>query len=160
MSWFFDVFTDVTFYIDLSLFCYLFFSLLRLLILESTIMKSVGESSDEKRREPIRESPFSTFPSHHSPLAYCVGSHHPSLELLSRLQLNSVPPAQLSEKPGAHNPECKRATPILGLRHGVFRDQFIFRHILGYFFPRKQNLPHVYERIQSVRYQEGKAKRY
>ena len=61
MSWFYYVFTDVTFYIDLSLFCYLFFSLLRFLILESTIMKSVGESSNGKRREPIRESPFSTF---------------------------------------------------------------------------------------------------
>ena len=33
--------------------------------------------------------------------------------------------------PGAHNPE--RATPILGLCHGVFTDRFIFRHILGQF---------------------------
>ena len=81
------------FYIDLSLFCYLFLNRLRLLILKSTIMKSVGESSDGKKREPGRESPFSIFPSHHSPLAYCVGSHHPSLELFSRLQWNSVPPA-------------------------------------------------------------------
>ena len=30
-----------------------------------------------------------------------------------------------------------RVTPILGLRHGVFTDQFIFRHILGHFFSRK-----------------------
>ena len=36
---------------------------------------------------------------------------------------------------GAHDPE--RATPILGLCHGVFTDRFIFRHILGHFFPRK-----------------------
>ena len=42
---------------------------------------------------------------------------------------------ELSPGPGAHNPE--RATPILGLCHGVFTDQFIFRHILGHFFPRK-----------------------
>ena len=32
---------------------------------------------------------------------------------------------------GAHNPD--RATPILGLCHGVLTDQFIFRHILGHF---------------------------
>ena len=158
MSQFHDILTDVAFYIDLSPVCYFFLSLLRLLILESTVMKSVRESSDGKKREPGRESPFSTFPSHHSPLAYCIVSHHPSLELLSRLQRNSVAPAQLSEKPGAHNPE--RATPILGLRHGVFTDQFSFRYILGYFLPRKQNLHHVYERIRSVRYQEGKTKRY
>ena len=31
---------------------------------------------------------------------------------------------------GAHNPE--RATLILGLCYGVFKDQFIFRHILGH----------------------------
>ena len=31
--------------------------------------------------------------------------------------------------PGAHNPEL--ATPMLGLCHGVFMDQFIFRHIVG-----------------------------
>ena len=36
---------------------------------------------------------------------------------------------------GTHNPE--RATPILGLCHGVFTDQFILRHILGHLFPRK-----------------------
>ena len=55
---------------------------------------------------------------------------------------------------GAYNPE--RATPILGLCHGVFAYQFIFRHILGHFSPRKQNLHHVYERIRSIRYQKGK----
>ena len=33
------------------------------------------------------------------------------------------------------NPEW--ATPILGLCHRIFTDQFIFRHILGHFFPRK-----------------------
>ena len=54
----------------------------------------------------------------------------------------------------AHNRE--RATPILGLCYGVFTDQFIFRHILGHFFPRKYNLHHVYERIRSIRYQKGK----
>ena len=55
---------------------------------------------------------------------------------------------------GAHNPE--RATPIPGLCHSVFTDQFILRHILGHFFLRKQNLHHVYERIRSIRYQKGK----
>ena len=39
------------------------------------------------------------------------------------------------EKPWIRSPE--RATSILGLCHGVFTDQFIFRHILGHFFPRK-----------------------
>ena len=58
------------------------------------------------------------------------------------------------EKPWIRSPE--RATSILGLCHGVFTDQFIFRHILGHFFPRKQNLHHVYERIRSMRYQKGK----
>ena len=37
-----------------------------------------------------------------------------------------------------------------------FTDQFIFRHILGHFFPRKQNLHHVSERIRSIIYQKGK----
>ena len=36
---------------------------------------------------------------------------------------------------GDHNPEW--ATPIVGLCHGGFTDQFIFRHILGHFFPWK-----------------------
>ena len=44
-------------------------------------------------------------------------------------------------KSEAHNPE--RATPMLRLCHGVFTDQFIFRHILGHFFPQKLNLHHV-----------------
>ena len=39
-------------------------------------------------------------------------------------------------KSGDHNPE--RATPILGLCHSVFTDQFIFRHILGHFFPKNR----------------------
>ena len=56
-------------------------------------------------------------------------------------------------KTGDHNPE--RATS-LRLCHGFFTDQFIFRYILGHFFPRKQNLHHVYERIPSIRYQKGK----
>ena len=55
--------------------------------------------------------------------------------------------------PGAHYTE--RATPILGLCHGVFTDQFILIHILGHFFPRKYN-HHVYERIRSIRYLKGK----
>ena len=38
----------------------------------------------------------------------------------------------------------------LGLCHGVFKDQFIFRHILGYFFPRTQNLHLVYERLGTI----------
>ena len=54
----------------------------------------------------------------------------------------------------AHDQE--RETPILGLCHGVFTDQFIFRHILGQFFPREWNLRHVFQRIRSVRYQKGK----
>ena len=37
-----------------------------------------------------------------------------------------------------------------------FTDRFIFRHILGHFFPRKWNLHHVYERVRSIRYQKGK----
>ena len=40
---------------------------------------------------------------------------------------------------GAHNPEW--ATPILGLCHGVFTDQFIIRHVLGHFFPVKTESP-------------------
>ena len=36
--------------------------------------------------------------------------------------------------PGAHT---ERATPVLGLCHGVFTDQFIFNRILGHFFPEK-----------------------
>ena len=40
-----------------------------------------------------------------------------------------------STNTGAHNQE--RATPTLGLCHGVFTDQFIFRYILRHFFPRK-----------------------
>ena len=35
--------------------------------------------------------------------------------------------------PGSLNPE--RATPILGLCHGVFMS--CFRHILGFYFPAK-----------------------
>ena len=57
---------------------------------------------------------------------------------------------------GAHNLEW--ATPILGLCHDVFMDQFIFRHILGHFFPQKKNLLHVCEHIQSITYQKGKLK--
>ena len=59
--------------------------------------------------------------------------------------------------PGAYNLE--RTTPILGLCalcHGVFMDWFIFRHILPHLFPLKWNHGSVYERIQSIRYQEGK----
>ena len=37
-----------------------------------------------------------------------------------------------------HNPA--RATPILYLCHGVFTDPFIFRQILGHFFPRKYRI--------------------
>ena len=42
----------------------------------------------------------------------------------------------------------QRATLTLGLCHGVFTDQFIFRHILvilGHFSLRKYNLHHVYD---------------
>ena len=55
---------------------------------------------------------------------------------------------------GAHKPE--RTTPMLGLCHSVFTDQFIFRHILRHFFSRKQTLHHVYEHIRSIKYQKGK----
>ena len=48
------------------------------------------------------------------------------------------------------------STPILGLCHGVFTEQFIFRLILGHFFPRKENLYHDYVCIRSIRYQKGK----
>ena len=39
---------------------------------------------------------------------------------------------------------------------GIFTNRFIFRNILGHFFPRKWNLRHVYERIRKMRYQKGK----
>ena len=48
----------------------------------------------------------------------------------------------------------ERVTPIQGLCHGVFRDWFIFRHILGHIFPRKGNLLNVCELIRSIRYQK------
>ena len=54
----------------------------------------------------------------------------------------------------AHNPE--RVFPVIAPCHGVFTDQFIFRHILGHFFPREENLHHDCERIRSIRYQKGK----
>ena len=44
----------------------------------------------------------------------------------------------------------------LGLCHGVFTNQCIYRHILGQFFPQKWNLRHVYELIRSIRYQKEK----
>ena len=54
---------------------------------------------------------------------------------------------------GAHNPE--RATPILGLCHGAFMNQFIFRQVHFWaLFPEKWN-PHHAERIRSIRYQIG-----
>ena len=55
-------------------------------------------------------------------------------------------------KSGAHNP-AEPPTPILGLCYGVFTEWFIFRHILGHFFPQnpKWNLFHFYERIRSIR---------
>ena len=40
---------------------------------------------------------------------------------------------------GAHNLE--RVTPLLGPCHGAFTDQFIFRHILGHFFPANIESP-------------------
>ena len=52
--------------------------------------------------------------------------------------------------------ESERTTPTLGLCQGVFTNQFIFRHILGPFFPRKKNLNHIYERIRGKRFQKGK----
>ena len=42
------------------------------------------------------------------------------------------------------------------LYHAVFTDWFIFRHILGQFFPRKWNLCRVYERNRNIRYHKGK----
>ena len=50
----------------------------------------------------------------------------------------------------AHNPE--RASPLLGLCHGLFTDEFIFRYILEPFYPRKCKLRSVPERIINVRY--------
>ena len=37
----------------------------------------------------------------------------------------------------------EQLTPTLGLCHGVFKDRFIFRHILGQFFLRKWNIHHA-----------------
>ena len=37
----------------------------------------------------------------------------------------------------SYKAKVERLTSILGLCHGVFTDQFIFRHILGHLFPRK-----------------------
>ena len=51
--------------------------------------------------------------------------HYPSLGMLMK-------GSKSNHIPGAHNPEL--ATPMLGLCHGVFTDQFIFRHIVGHFF--------------------------
>ena len=50
----------------------------------------------------------------------------------------------------ARNPE--RASPLLGLCHGLFTDQFIFRYILEPFYLRKCKLRSVPERIINVRY--------
>ena len=50
----------------------------------------------------------------------------------------------------AHNAE--RASPLLGLCHGLFTDQFIFRYILEPFYPRKCKLRSVPERSINVRY--------
>ena len=51
----------------------------------------------------------------------------------------------------AHNPE--RASPLVGLCHGLFTDQFIFRYILLQpFYLRKCKLRSVPECIINVRY--------
>ena len=50
----------------------------------------------------------------------------------------------------------ERATPKLGLSHGVFTDRFIFRYILEQFFPRKWKLLSVYEHIQKIGYEKRK----
>ena len=50
----------------------------------------------------------------------------------------------------------ERGTPTLGNVTGVFRDRFIFWHILEPFSPRKWNLRSVYERIRSIRSQKLK----
>ena len=42
-------------------------------------------------------------------------------------------PREKRRSQGIHKQE--RATPILGLCHGVFTHRFIFRHILGHFLP-------------------------
>ena len=54
---------------------------------------------------------------------------------VKRSMLVSETRARSQSFPGAFNPE--RATSILGLCHGSFTDQVIFRHILGHFFRRK-----------------------
>ena len=51
--------------------------------------------------------------------------------------------------PGAYKTE--RATPILGLSHGVFTDRSIFRYNLEHFSPRKWELRSVHERIINIR---------
>ena len=79
-----------------------------------------------------------------------------STKTLKTIRCSATPTrlGQIRVSSGAHNPE--RATPIQGLCHTVYTDQFIFRHILGHFFQQKQNLHHVYESIRSIRYQKGK----
>ena len=57
--------------------------------------------------------------------------------LLARVHRDFYPQRILHQS-GTHNSE--RATPTLGLCHGVFTDQFIFRHILGHVFPPKKEL--------------------
>ena len=54
--------------------------------------------------------------------------------------------------PGSLNPE--RATPILGLCHGVFMS--CFRHILGFYFPAKIGSECRIQRIRNIRSQKGK----
>ena len=86
----------------------------------------------------------------HSELEFSLNTTHSPKAIQTLLKARVY-----TEKPGAHNPE--RATSILAayvtafLRTSLFLDTF-----QGSFFPRKQNLHHVYESIRRIRYLKGK----
>ena len=89
-------------------------------------------------------------------LQFLIVFHSLNWSWIGMLQIKLTGYTHLDKDPtctGAHNPA--RATPILGLCHGVFTDWFIFRHILGQIFPRKWNLLNVCELTRSIRYQNG-----
>ena len=88
-------------------------------------------------------------------LQFLIVFHSLNWPWIGMLQIKLTGYTHLNEDPtctGAHNRE--RVTPIQSLCHGVFRDWFIFRHILGKIFSRKWNLLNVCELIRSIRYQK------
>ena len=54
------------------------------------------------------------------------------------IAVKDIPYKYIAIPPGAHKSE-RVTDPILGLCHGAFTDQYIFRNILGRFYPRKKN---------------------